>query len=152
MNIRSNEIAGAARRGAAVVELAIVLPIFVLLVIGAIDVGRAIMVRHKLVEAARGACRLHAIQDDVSAEQVSDMIDLLMADADLQGFSVTLDPPLKAGIQHLAPVTATISIPYDDVAWLPTSWFLAGKTMSATCVMPGDTGDLTSGGGSSPSP
>ena len=70
---RAQRRIGGKRRGAAVVELAVVLPVFVLLVIGAIDVGRAILVRHKLVEAARAACRLHTIQDEVTPEQVSDV-------------------------------------------------------------------------------
>ena len=150
MDPRAHRGVGRRRRGAAVVELAIVLPVFVLLVIGAIDVGRAIMVRHKLVEAARAACRLHAIQDEVTPEQVSDVIDKLMGDANLTGYSSTFNPASANDIQHLAPVTATVSTPYDEVSWLPTSWFLAGKTMSATCVMPGDTGDLTPTGGGSP--
>jgi Flp pilus assembly protein TadG len=150
MDPRAHRAAGQRRRGAAVVELAVVLPVFVLLVIGAIDVGRAIMVRHKLVEAARAACRLHAIQDEVTPQQVSDVIDKLMGDANLTGYSYTLDPASANDIVHLAPVSATVSIPYDDVSWLPTSWFLAGKTMSATCVMPGDTGELTATLGPSP--
>ena len=135
-----------ARRGAAVVEMAIVLPIFVLLVIGAIDVGRAISVRHKLVQAARAACRLHAIKDEVVPQDVEDMINTVMGDANLSGFSYTLDPPTASSLAHLQPVTVTVSIPYDDVSWLPTSWFLAGKTLSATCIMPGDTGELTGSG------
>jgi Flp pilus assembly protein TadG len=138
------------RQGAAVVELAIVLPVFVLMVIGAIDVGRAIMVRHKLVEAARAACRLHAVQDEVSPQQVADIVDRLLEDADLHGYSYTLDPASQADIEQLGSVKATVSIPYNDVTWLPTSWFLAGTTISASCVMPGDTGELTSG--SPPSP
>ena len=39
-------------------EFAVVLPLFCLLVVGAIDVGRAIMVQQKLVEATRAGCRL----------------------------------------------------------------------------------------------
>jgi hypothetical protein len=145
------------RRGAAVVELAIVLPVFVLLIIGAIDIGRAIMVRHKLVEAARAACRLHAVKDVVTPKDVEDVIEMVMEDAELTKFKYTLDPPNAKDLKQLGPVTASISVAYDDVSWLPTSWFLSGETITATCVMPGDTGDLTStveggGGGGTPTP
>jgi hypothetical protein len=135
---------GGSRRGAAVVELAIVLPLFVLLAIGAIDVGRGIMVRHKLVEAARSGCRLYAIKDEVPSSEVAAAIDKVMSDANLTGYSYVLDPSNSSGIQQLSPVTTTVSIPFDDVSWLPTSWFLGGKTLSGTCVMPGDTGQLIS--------
>lgn len=75
MYSRTNQGFPCSRRGAADVELAIVLPVFVLLVIGAIDVGRATMVRHKLVEAARAACRLYAVEDQVSSQQIANVVD-----------------------------------------------------------------------------
>jgi Flp pilus assembly protein TadG len=133
---------GSQRKGAAVVELAIVLPLFALLVIGTIDVGRAIIVRHTLVEAARTGCRLHAVKGEVAPAQVTAAIDAIMDDADLNGYTVTFDPQDSSGIEQLQPVRATVSIPYDEVSWLPTSWFLAGRTLTGTCVMPGDTGEL----------
>lgn len=132
------------RRGAAVVELAIVLPLFVLLVIGGIDLGRAIAVRHKLVEAARIGCRLHAVKEEFSPAEVSAAVDALMAEANLTGYTFELDPPQSSAVQQLEPVTATVSIPYDEVSWLPSSWFMSGKTLTAKCVLPGDSGGVTS--------
>jgi Flp pilus assembly protein TadG len=131
-----------------VVELAIVLPLFVLLVIGAIDVGRAIGVRHKLVEAARAGVRLYAVKGQVPADEVAAAIEKVLDDAGLAAYSYTFDPTPSSGIAHLAPVRATVSIPYEEVSWLPVSWFLEGRTLSASCVMPGDTGEISASPGS----
>lgn len=45
------------RSAAAAVELAIVLPVLVLMTLGMLQLGRAIMVRQILTDAARAGCR-----------------------------------------------------------------------------------------------
>ncbi len=48
-------------RGVAVVEMAIVLPVLVLLLLGAVDVAMQFYVRHSMVNAAREAARTMAV-------------------------------------------------------------------------------------------
>lgn len=53
---------GARQRGQALVEFALVLPIFLLIMFGLIDMGRAIYANHTVTQAAREAARLAATQ------------------------------------------------------------------------------------------
>jgi Flp pilus assembly protein TadG len=50
------------RRGQALVEFALVIPIFLLMVFGLLDMGRAVYSNHTLSQAAREAARLAAAQ------------------------------------------------------------------------------------------
>jgi len=140
------------RRGAAAVEFAAVFPIFLLLVFGAIDVSRALMAQHKLVEASRAGCRLYAIREDVTEAEALDAVGQVMTDANLDDYTVEFSPNERDSIEHLNSVTTSVSVPYDDVSWLP-SWFLSGTTLTGTCIMPGDTGEIVfddGGGGDDP--
>lgn len=130
------------RRAAAAVEFAVVFPIFLLLVFGAIDIGRAIIVQHKLAEAARAGCRLYLVKNEVTQDEARQMVDDVMSEAHLEGYNVRFDPPDSADIEHLAPVTVEVTIPEDRVAWMNAGWFMPGSTLSGTCIMPGDTGEV----------
>ena len=129
-----------------------VLPLFLLLVVGAIECGRAIAVQHTLAEAARAGARLYAVPNDLTEADARAVVDKVMADAALEGYTVDLDPPTSGAIQHLAPVTVSVSIPHDRVRWLPSSWFMSQATLTGTCIMPGDTGEVSSGDDVEPPP
>ena len=45
------------RRGAAMVEMAICFPVFMLILLGIVEFGRALMVSQMLTSSAREACR-----------------------------------------------------------------------------------------------
>lgn len=128
------------RKGAAAVEFAVTLPLCVLLVFGAIDIGRALVVQHKLVEAARAGCRLYAIKNELTEEDAQAAVDQVMDDANLEGYKTEFDPNSQEAIKQLSPVSVSVSIPFNDVAWM-SSWFLPDRTLTGTCVMPGDTGE-----------
>ncbi len=126
------------------VEAAVVFPLLVLLVLGGIDVGRAIMVQHTLVTAARTGCRCYSVPDELTQNDATSMIDLVMEDDELDGYTVEFDPASAAAITHKQPVTVSVSVPYDGVAWT-RSWFLSGRTLTGSCTMPGDTSRVDSG-------
>lgn len=129
---------GRDRKGSAVVEFAIVFPLFLLLIVGAIDFGRAISVQYKLTEAARSGCRVYTVKNELTRQDAEEAVEAVMSTADLSEYKVEFDPPASAAIKHLEPVTVTVSIPYDRVSWLRSSGFLPGYTLTATCIMPGD--------------
>ncbi len=52
----------AARAGAAAMEFAFVGPVFLFLVLGVVEVGRALMVQHLLTNAARAGARTGIIE------------------------------------------------------------------------------------------
>jgi len=70
-------------RGQALVELALVLPIFFLLVFGLVDLGRAVFVYNSLAEASREGARWGSVQarayDDASRTTIENhVVDLLV--------------------------------------------------------------------------
>jgi len=120
------------------VETAVVLPLVILLVLGAIDVGRAISVQQTLVDAARAGCRLYAAKEELAEEDAQAMIGRTMAEANLEGYTIQFDPDPSEKLEHLSPVTVSVAISYDRVAWV-SSWFLSERTLVGTCIMPADT-------------
>ena len=135
-----SRISRVSRTGAAVVEAAVVLPLLTLLLLGGIDVGRAIMVQHKLVTAARAACRLYCVPAECTPGQATAVIDQMMSGAAITAYTIGFTPATPAEIQHKQAVMASVSVPFDSIAWTP-SWFLSGRTLTGTCTMPGDTSE-----------
>lgn len=128
------------RKGAVIVELAVTLPIFMLLIVGTIETGRAVMVKNMLEEAARAGCRIATLE--ASQEQdVYDIVDQAMDRARLDGYTVTIDPLPQGSAAFLEPVTVSVSIPYASVALLSSSNYLADAVLTGTCVMPSGIND-----------
>ena len=122
------------RRGAAVVEFAIVAPVFFLLVFGIIEYGRLVMVQQVLTNASREGAR-QAVLDGSTTDSVTTAVQNYLSAARIAGstIAVTPDPPSTAGFGE--PVTVTVSVPFNQVSWLPSPMFLGGRTMAAVTVM-----------------
>jgi Flp pilus assembly protein TadG len=122
------------RRGAAVVEFAVVAPIFFLLVFGMIEYGRLVMVQQIITNASREGARI-GVLDGSTTQDVTDAVETQLTNATINGATVTVtpNPPSSAGFGE--PVTVSVSIPFTQVSWLPTPMFLGGTTISATTVM-----------------
>jgi Flp pilus assembly protein TadG len=123
-----------ARRGAAVVEFALVAPILLLLVVGTIEVGRAIMVKDSLTVASREGARVAGNSATTTVSTVQSAVNSYLAGADITGATTSVSPDL-AQVADGQPVTVTVSIPYSAVSWVKSPWFLSGQTMTATSVM-----------------
>ena len=89
------------RRGQALVEFALVVPIFLLLVFGLVDLGRAIYVNNAMAEAARDGARWGSVQarsatpasrDTIAAEVAGRMS--AVPDATIQVSCVSTIPAL----------------------------------------------------------
>jgi Flp pilus assembly protein TadG len=65
------------RRGTAIVEFAVVLPLLLVLLFGIIDFGWIFMVRQTLTNAAREGCRVAVLQT-ATAEQVANRVRSVM--------------------------------------------------------------------------
>jgi Flp pilus assembly protein TadG len=122
------------RRGAAAVEFAIVAPIFFLVVLGIIEFGRMAMVEQVITNAAREGARVGVV-DDATRATVENKVRRYLASAGIDGatIGVSPDPPSSAGYDE--GVTVTVSIPFDDVSWLPNPFFVGGKTLTAQAIM-----------------
>lgn len=122
------------RQGAAVVEFAVVAPIFILLVFGMIEFGRMVMVQQVITNASREGARL-AVLDGTTKSEVLATVNNYLASSSITGATVAVDPDPPDNAAFGDPVTVTITIGFDQVSWLPAPMFLSGTNLSAETVM-----------------
>jgi Flp pilus assembly protein TadG len=122
------------RWGAAAVEFAIVAPVFFLLVFGMIEYGRMVMVQQVITNAAREGARV-GVLDGATTSNVTTAVSTYLTSAKISGATTDVSPSPPSSAGYGAPVTVTVSVPFNSVSWLPTPLFLGGKTLSATSVM-----------------
>ncbi|RMG01764.1 MAG: pilus assembly protein [Planctomycetota bacterium] len=122
------------RRGAAVVEFAIVAPVFFLLLLGMIEFGRMIMVQQIITNASREGARV-AVLDGTTTDDVVDTVNNYLSSAAINGANITVDPDPPSDAGYGEPVTVSVSVPFSQVSWLPSPMFLGGTNLSASTVM-----------------
>ena len=125
------------RRGAAVVEFAIVLPIFFLMVFAMIEFGRLVMVRQVLTNASREGARI-GVLDGATTDEVESQVEAYLTNASIpftpgNVVSVSPSPPSSAGYGES--VTVTVTVPFDEVSWLPSPMYLGATDVVSTTVM-----------------
>lgn len=118
-------------------EFAVVLPVIVLLFMGALEMGRAVMVRHVLEETARAGCRV-AVFENGTKQDVIDIVDAAMSAAKISNYTMTVDPDPPENLDAFQPVTVTVSVGYDEVSWLKASRYMSGQILTGLCVMPAE--------------
>jgi Flp pilus assembly protein TadG len=115
------------RRGVAMMEFAIVLPVFLLMIIGMIEFGRAVMIHQILVNAAREGARAAVIPGATNADVTSE----------IEKWLVTLDAPSRqiaitdengdavdlSTVNSRDIVRVSISVPYNEVGVGISSYF-----------------------------
>ena len=67
------------RRGAATVEMALVLPVFFMVMLGIVEVGRAFMVSQLLTNAAREGSRVAIMTNSTNTEVTNTITDIVQA-------------------------------------------------------------------------
>lgn len=125
------------RKGAAAVEFALVAPLFLALVFGMIEFGRAIMVQQVVTNAAREGARVAVLDGSTTSEVQEKVSHYLESSSIPMNTAATVitspDPPSSAGYGQ--PVSVTVSVPYSNISWLPGASYLGGITLDATSVM-----------------
>jgi Flp pilus assembly protein TadG len=121
------------RRGVAASELAVCLPVIVLLVLAMIEACTMIFLKQSLTIASYEGVRMSLAQDADDSD-VQAAASGVLRDRRVQGARVTIRP---ADITRVAPgeyIEVTVSAPTDPTSVIPGS-FLRGRTLSATAVM-----------------
>lgn len=132
------------RRGTALVEFAVILPLLLMLLVGSIEVGRGINVKNTCAEAARAGARVFSMRTTKNEADVRAMVDQIMLESGLNDYDIAFDPAPSSQIKQLDPVTVTVSIEAKDASWYPTPWFLpASSKISSSCAMPADLGEAS---------
>jgi Flp pilus assembly protein TadG len=117
------------------VEFAVVAPLLFLLVLGIVEVGRALMVQQILTNGAREGAR-KAVLPGATDTEAYQTIDGYLSNAGIQGYTRQVSPS-PGGALAGTPIKVTVSVPYDNVSWLPSgalSW-LGGKSLSTSVEM-----------------
>lgn len=97
------------QRGVAVVEMAVVLPVLALLLLGGIDIALQFYVRHSMVNAAREAARTLAVREGTPDQAKT------VAAAELNGIHATFTvTPTLDGANDM--VSVRISVPVSQVS------------------------------------
>jgi Flp pilus assembly protein TadG len=138
---RKRNLKAVNRSGAALVEFSLVLPLLLLLLIGSIEIGGAILTRHTLSEAARAGARVYALKKKKTEADVYLAVAKVMEPAGLENYTLSLDPDPSVEVEQLTPLTVTVSIPSTEYSWVASPWFVRGKTISSRCTMPADLGE-----------
>jgi Flp pilus assembly protein TadG len=118
-------------RGQAMVEFALVVPVFVLLLVGLFDVGRAVYAHHTVNNAAREAARLAIVdqyEDHITAEATAAASGLGIEAADVVVSFEESDGTACAGVGTDAVVscTAVVAVTYTYDAATPIIGNLVG--------------------------
>ncbi len=122
------------RRGAAVVEFAIVAPIFFLLVFGMVEFGRMVMVQQILTNASREGAR-KAVIDGISDSDVQASVEEYLENASVSGATITVTTTEPTPPDTAEARTVRVTIPFSQVSWMPSPMYLGGKTLSAATTM-----------------
>lgn len=124
-------------------EFAIVAPIFFLMILGMLELGRAVMVQQIITNASREGARVAVLDGaqrvgNEADPGVIDSVERYLTNANINpdSASILIDPFTPGDAGYGDPVTVTINIPFSAVTWLPMPRYLVGgKTLSATTVM-----------------
>jgi hypothetical protein len=120
------------------VEFAIMLPVFMLIVIGMIEFGRTVMIHQVLVNAAREGARLAVIPGATNSQVTSRVEEWLVTlDAPGRQIAITDESGTAVDLASVNPhdvVRISVSVPYNEVGVGITSLFL-NSTMWASSQM-----------------
>jgi Flp pilus assembly protein TadG len=128
------------RRAIAAVEFAVLAPFLFVLAMGAFEVGRAIMVRQTLTDAARKACRTGALPGHANTDITSDINDIL-SDNNIPTSAATITILVNgqsadaATAQQGDQVSVKVSVPFSKVTWTPLFFFTNASVESEALVM-----------------
>lgn len=134
------------RRGAAAVEMAIVLPIFFMVVMGIVEFGRAMMVGQLVTNAARHGARESAIDGATNATVRTAVQDFVATSVGVAQADVTVEIVVDPGAGNPDPndilaaaqpkdiCKVTVKVPYDKVGYV-AGRYLDGAELKGQCIM-----------------
>lgn len=124
------------RRGNAVLDMALVMPILLSLTFGTVEYGHYFYVKHCLQGAAREGARV-AITSSADNAAVNSAITTSMTACGLQssGYTVTLTPSNVAGLAEGTSMTVSVQCNWGTVGMRPMKLIGATKTVQGITVM-----------------
>ncbi len=130
---RKNQTRRSLRRGAAVVEFAVCLPLIVLIVLGGIQAASMLFLRQTLVQAAFEAVK-SGVKVEGSAIRAEAAARAVIEGRELDNVTITVTPGNLEDLPRGEIVEVTVSAPGDDNSLFPFGPF-AGRDVIARAVM-----------------
>jgi Flp pilus assembly protein TadG len=124
---------GRRRRGVAAAELAVCLPIVVLMVIATIEACSALFLKQSLTIAAYEGVRT-ALEEGATPANVQTACKQILADRKIKGASITLKPANPATLNPGDFIDVTVTAPCGPNSLVPAA-FYRGRSLSATASM-----------------
>jgi Flp pilus assembly protein TadG len=123
----------AQRRGAAAVELALCLPVLLLLFFGALECCNMAFLNQTLSVAGYEGVR-HAIQFNATNQTAMQHSEVVLTARNVNGATVSFDPPDVSAVAAGTWITVTVSAPCDQNSGTPLRFF-NGRTITTTSTM-----------------
>jgi Flp pilus assembly protein TadG len=132
------------RRGGAVVEFAVVAPLFILLLVGSLELGQFINVAQIVSDASRQGAGLAARSQTTDSSAVDAAVRAYLANnfANLPASAVTVEVSDSSGsavqgsglgaLTRGSPVSVEVTLQFDAVRWLRNAPVLGSRTLSTT--------------------
>jgi Flp pilus assembly protein TadG len=134
------------RRGAAMVEMALVLPVFMMVTLGIIEFGRALWVANIVTNAAREATRAAALDGSSNASVTEAAKEFLTGSLSVAGADVNVSITITPADGNPNPanecansntrdlIAVEITVPFNKVALIPGN-YLSGKSLIGRSAM-----------------
>jgi Flp pilus assembly protein TadG len=122
--------------------MAVVAPVFVALMMGQLESSRLGMVAQLLTTAAREGCRV-AVTPGATQSGVQDRITTVLSGSGISVGTVTPTCPANYTWNSApdgTPITVSLSVPYSQVSWLGTPFFLTNANISVQATMSSESG------------
>lgn len=138
--MRCPQLRSSPRSGAAIVEFAIIAPVLFLLIFGIFEFGRAMMVLELMNNAAREGCRQGTLAGSSTAD-VESVVTSTLSAGGITSDNLTVTVYVNnteanpSGAKRGDSIKVRVRVPYLDVSYLPTPWFLQDSTLESVLVM-----------------
>jgi Flp pilus assembly protein TadG len=124
------------RRGAAAVEFAIVAPVFFLLALGLVEIGRMVMLQQSLTNAAREGCRVAGLASSIDSRlietRVRGYLQSVVGATATDAAKVRITAPATlANVPSETDLVVAVQLTYADATWLPLNLVGLNPTIAA---------------------
>lgn len=123
----------ARRRGIAVVEVAVTLPVLVMLVLASIEASNAVFLKQSLTIAAYESARTLSSTGGTEAKAVARFNEVLSARG-ISSATYSITPAITPETEPGTQFTISVSAPADATSLIP-QWHFAGTTLGASVTM-----------------